>query len=103
MENEQYDIEKLVETNNRERKMNSDFDDDDDLGMDFFKTMEEIYNQINKNEQKTTSELPNFWTFGEIPHNYAFMRINAYLVFKKETNEEKIWWNRRTNIQGNTT
>ena len=48
---EQYDIEKLVETNNRERKINSDFDDDDDLGMDFFKTMEEIYSQINKNEQ----------------------------------------------------
>lgn len=51
MENEKYDIEKLVEINNRERKINSDFDDDDDLGMDFFKTMEEIYNQINKNEQ----------------------------------------------------
>ena len=51
MENEQYDIEKLVETNNRERKMSHDFDDDDDLGMDFFKTMEEIYSQINKNEQ----------------------------------------------------
>jgi hypothetical protein len=51
MENEKYDIEKLAESNNRERKINSDFDDDDDLGMDFFKTMEEIYNQINKNEQ----------------------------------------------------
>ena len=51
MENEKYDIEKLAETNNRERKMNHDFDDNDDLGMDFFKTMEEIYNQINKNEQ----------------------------------------------------
>lgn len=51
MENEQYDIEKLAQTNNRERKINNDFDDDDDLGMDFFKTMEEIYSQINKNEQ----------------------------------------------------
>ena len=51
MENEKYDIEKLVESNNRERKINSDFDDDDDLGMDFFKTMEEIYSKINKNEQ----------------------------------------------------
>lgn len=48
---EQYDIEKLAESNNRERKINSDFDDDDDLGMDFFKTMEEIYSKINKNEQ----------------------------------------------------
>lgn len=48
---EQYDIEKLAETNNRERKITHDFDDDDDLGMDFFKTMEEIYSQINKNEQ----------------------------------------------------
>ena len=48
---ENYDIEKLAESNNRERKINSDFDDDDDLGMDFFKTIEEIYNQINKNEQ----------------------------------------------------
>ena len=48
---ENYDIEKLTEINNRERKINSDFDDDDDLGMDFFKTMEEIYSQINKNEQ----------------------------------------------------
>ena len=51
MENEKYDIEKLAESNNRERKMNSDFDDDDDLGMDFFKTMEEIYNQINENNE----------------------------------------------------
>lgn len=48
---EHYDIEKLAETNNRERKITHDFDDDDDLGMDFFKTMEEIYSQINKNEQ----------------------------------------------------
>lgn len=48
---EHYDIEKLAESNNRERKISQDFDDDDDLGMDFFKTMEEIYNQINKNEQ----------------------------------------------------
>lgn len=48
---EQYDIEKMVESNNRERKMSHDFDDDDDLGMDFFKTMEEIYSNINKNEQ----------------------------------------------------
>lgn len=45
-----YDIEKLTETNNRERKMSHDFDDENDLGMDFFKTMEEIYSQINKNE-----------------------------------------------------
>ena len=51
---EHYDIEKLAETNNRERKMNSDFDNDDDLGMDFFKNMEEIYSQINKNEQNNT-------------------------------------------------
>ena len=61
MENEKYDIEKLAESNNRERKINSDFDDDDDLGMDFFKTMEEIYNQINKNEQNNnnnTNEKP---------------------------------------------
>jgi hypothetical protein len=48
---EHYDIEKLAESNIRERKINSDFDDDDDLGMDFFKTMKEIYSQINKNEQ----------------------------------------------------
>ena len=48
---EHYDIEKLAESNNRERKINNDFDDDDDLCMDFFKTMEEIYSQINKNEQ----------------------------------------------------
>ena len=48
---ENYDIEKLTEINNRERKINNDFDNDDDLGMDFFKTMKEIYSQINKNEQ----------------------------------------------------
>ena len=48
---EHYDIEKLAESTNREHKINSDFDDDDDLGMDFFKTMEEIYSQIDKNEQ----------------------------------------------------
>ena len=59
MENEKYDIEKLVESNNRERKMSHDFDDDDDLGMDFFKTMEEIYNQINKNEQNNNDNNTN--------------------------------------------
>lgn len=48
---ENYDIEKLTEINNREHKINNDFDNDDDLGMDFFKTMKEIYSQINKNEQ----------------------------------------------------
>ena len=52
MENEKYDIEKLAESNNRERKMSHDFDDDDDLGMDFFKTMEEIYNENNENCEK---------------------------------------------------
>lgn len=56
---EHYDIEKLAETNNSERKMNSDFDDDDDLGMDFFKTMEEIYSQINKNEQNNENSEKN--------------------------------------------
>ena len=66
---EHYDIEKLAETNNRERKMNSDFDNDYDLGMDFFKTMEEIYNQINKNEQNNENcdkELPYFGTLREV-------------------------------------
>ena len=56
---ENYDIEKLAETNNRERKINNDFDDDDDLGMDFFKTMEEIYSQINKNEQNNENSEKN--------------------------------------------
>ena len=55
-ETKKYDIEKLAESNIRERKMSHDFDDDDDLGMDFFKTMEEIYNQINKNEQNNGDE-----------------------------------------------
>ena len=55
MENEKYDIDKLAETSIRERKINSDFDDDDDLGMDFFKTMEEIYSKINKNEQNNNN------------------------------------------------
>lgn len=59
MENEKYDIEKLAESNNRKRKMSHDFDDDDDLGMDFFKTMEEIYNQINKNEQNNNDNKEN--------------------------------------------
>ena len=55
-ETKKYDIEKLAESNIRERKINSDFSDNDDLGMDFFKTMEEIYSQINKNEQNTENE-----------------------------------------------
>ena len=59
MENEQYDIEKLAQTNNRERKINNDFDDDDDFGMDFFKTIEEIYNQINTNEQNNNDNNTN--------------------------------------------
>ena len=55
-ETKKYDIEKLAESNIRERKINSDFSDNDDLGMDFFKTMEEIYSQINKNEQNNENE-----------------------------------------------
>lgn len=54
MENEQYDIEKLAESNNRERKMSHDFDDDDDLGMDFFKTMEEVYKEIEQTNNSNT-------------------------------------------------
>lgn len=59
MENEQYDIEKLVENNNRERKINSDFDDDDDLGMDFFKTMEEVYKEIEQTNSSNTDNKEN--------------------------------------------
>ena len=59
MENEQYDIEKLVEINNRERKINSDFDDDDDLGMDFFKTMEEVYKEIEQTNSSNTDNKEN--------------------------------------------
>lgn len=51
---EQYDIEKLTEINNRERKMSHDFDDDDDLGMDFFKTMEEVYKEIEQTNNSNT-------------------------------------------------
>lgn len=59
MENEKYDIEKLVEYNNRERKINSDFDDDDDLGMDFFKTMEEVYKEIEQTNSSNTDNKEN--------------------------------------------
>ena len=59
MENEHYDIEKLVETNNRERKMSHDFDDDDDLGMDFFKTMEEVYKEIEQTNSSNTDNKEN--------------------------------------------
>lgn len=59
MENEQYDIEKLAESNNRERKMSHDFDDDDDLGMDFFKTMEEVYKEIEQTNNSNTDNKEN--------------------------------------------
>ena len=59
MENEKYDIEKLAESNNRERKINSDFDDDDDLGMDFFKTMEEVYKEIEQTNSSNTDNKEN--------------------------------------------
>lgn len=47
----QYDIEKISENLNRERKMNSDFNDDDDLGMDFFAHLEEIQKRMNENDE----------------------------------------------------
>ena len=59
MENEKYDIEKLAESNNRERKMSHDFDDDDDLGMDFFKTMEEVYKEIEQTNNSNNSNKEN--------------------------------------------
>ena len=51
----QYDIDKISENINRERKMNSDFGDDD-LGLDFFEHFKEIQKRIHndENEQKNT-------------------------------------------------
>lgn len=51
----QYDIEKISENLNRERKMNSDFGDDD-LGLDFFAHFAEIQKRLDndENEQKNT-------------------------------------------------
>lgn len=54
MENDKtkkYDIEKLAESNIRERKMNSDFADDD-LGTNFFETMKTVLEQMNEMEKK---------------------------------------------------
>lgn len=48
MENEKYDIEKLAESNNRKRKMSHDFDDDDDLGMDFSKLWKKFITKLTK-------------------------------------------------------
>lgn len=59
MENEKYDIEKLAETNNRESKMSHDFDDENDLGMDFFKTMEEIVKTMEKNNEENNTDNNN--------------------------------------------
>ena len=56
---ENYDIEKLTEINNRERKINNDFDNDDDLGMDFFKTMEEVYKEIEQTNSSNTDNKEN--------------------------------------------
>lgn len=56
---ENYDIEKLTEINNRERKINNDFDNDDDLGMDFFKTMEEVYKEIEQTNSSITANKEN--------------------------------------------
>ena len=50
-EQKKYDIGKMIETINRERKMNSDFDDENDCGMNFFETLEKICEQIKENEQ----------------------------------------------------
>ena len=47
----QYDIEKISENLNRERKMNSDFGDDD-LGLDFFEHFEEIQKRLQKENEK---------------------------------------------------
>lgn len=46
----QYDIEKISHEINRENKMNSDFNDDADLGMDFFAHLEEIQKRIHNEE-----------------------------------------------------
>ncbi len=52
----QYDIEKISDTINRERKIDSDFGDDD-LGMDFFAHFAEIQKRLqNENEQKQTEK-----------------------------------------------
>ena len=56
---ENYDIEKLTEINNRERKINNDFDNDDDLGMDFFKTMKEVYKEIEQTNSSNTDNKEN--------------------------------------------
>lgn len=48
----QQDIEKISYEITRERKMNSDFNDDDDLGMDFFTHFAEIQKRINENDEQ---------------------------------------------------
>ena len=53
----QYDIKKISHEITRERKMNSDFGDDD-LGMDFFAHFAEIQKRLqnDENEQKKTEK-----------------------------------------------
>lgn len=54
-ETKKYDIEKLAESNIRERKMSHDFDDDDDMGTNFFELCEQIIKTMEENEQVNTS------------------------------------------------
>ena len=54
-ETKKYDIEKLAESNIRERKINSDFSDNDDLGTNFFELCEQIIKTMEENEQVNTS------------------------------------------------
>lgn len=50
----QHDIEKISENLNRERKMNSDFGDDD-LGLNFFEHLEEIQRELEKTDNNKDS------------------------------------------------
>ena len=100
----QNDIEKISENLNRERKMNSDFGDDD-LGLDFFAHFAEIQKRMSKeneeNEQKNTDNNKDTWhnhdkTFTFLWHNHdktwkmrIYIIVNGWMKFSLKKN----FWN----------
>lgn len=56
MENDKIDLEKEIAIERKIQKIENDFDDDDDFGMDFFEMLERIHKRLTNKESDKDSE-----------------------------------------------
>jgi hypothetical protein len=56
MENDKIDLEKETTMEQKIQKIENDFNDDDDLGMDFFEILERIHKRLTNKESENETD-----------------------------------------------